>query len=70
MAEQLEVLSGRYRDLEERKRKEAAGYQTDVKLMQHKLKVVEQQVSRAAISKIKGEKDYVAYSGRTVWKLE
>ncbi|TRY70240.1 hypothetical protein TCAL_12834 [Tigriopus californicus] len=58
MLEQVEVLKDRYDALEQRKRKEAEGYQADVIQLQQKIKKIETQLVSTAISKNK-EHDYI-----------
>ena len=55
MVGQCDALRDRYEDLERRKRSEAEGYQSDVKLLQQKMRRIETQLGRAAISKAKGK---------------
>ena len=55
MVGQSDALRDRYEDLERRKRSEAEGYQSDVKLLQQKMRRIETQLGRAAISKAKGK---------------
>jgi len=54
MADQIEKLRDRCDELQRRKTVEAKGYQADVKLLQQKIKQVEQQLIRAAVTKAKG----------------
>ena len=55
MVGQCDTLRDRYEDLERRKRSEAEGYQNDVRLLQQKMRRIETQLARAAISKAKGK---------------
>ena len=55
MVGQCDTLRDRYEDLERRKRSEAEGYQNDVRLLQQKMRRIETQLGRAAISKAKGK---------------
>ena len=55
MVGQCDALRDRYEDLERRKRSEAEGYQSDVRLLQQKMRRIETQLGRAAISKAKGK---------------
>ena len=57
MVGQSDALRDRYEDLERRKRSEAEGYQSDVKLLQQKMRRIETQLGRAAISKAKGKSE-------------
>ena len=63
MVGQVDTLRDRYEELERRKRSEAAGYQNDVRLLQQKMRRIEAQLGRAAISKAKGETKTI--DGRT-----
>ena len=65
MVGQCDALRDRYEDLERRKRSEAEGYQSDVRLLQQKMRRIETQLGRAAISKAKGkiESDVVGGGG-------
>ena len=56
MVGECDALRGRYEDLERRKRSEAEGYQSDVRLLQQKMRRIETQLGRAAISKAKGKR--------------
>lgn len=58
MLEQVEVLKDRYEALEQRKRKEAEGYQSDVIRLQQKIKKIETQLVSTAISKNKGNNEW------------
>ncbi len=54
MADQIETMRDRNDDLERRKKLEAQGYRADVKLLQQKIRQVEQQLVGAAVAKSKG----------------
>jgi len=58
MSDEIDVLRARCDQLQRRKRQEAEGYQQDVRLLQEKIKRVEQQLVRAAVTKAK-EHDYI-----------
>ena len=55
MSEQMESLRERYEQLELRKKREAEGYQTDIKMLQEKMKKVENKLVMEAVSKSKGD---------------
>ena len=55
MADQIETLRERNDALERRKRTEAQGYQADVKLLQQKIRQVEQQLVSASVARTKGD---------------
>ena len=54
MVDQVESLKIRYESLEKRRKTEGEGYQTDIELLKQKLKHLEQQLVRAAVTKTKG----------------
>ena len=54
MVEQVEHLKEKYESLETRRRTEAQGFQTDVKILKEKLRHVEQKLVRATLAKVKG----------------
>ncbi len=58
MMDQVDKLKERYEDLEKRKRNEAQGYQSDVKLLNQKIRHVENQLMRASLTKSKGDHEY------------
>ena len=51
----MEHLKEKYESLEQRRKVEAQGYQTDVKILQDKLRHVEQKLVRATLAKVKGK---------------
>ena len=55
MADQVESLKDRYDELQQRKRSEAQGYQADINLLKQKIKQIEQQVVKTAVTKAKGK---------------
>ena len=57
MVEQVELLKEKYESLEIRRKTEAEGFQTDVKILKEKLRHVEQKLIRASLAKVKGEPD-------------
>ena len=54
MVDQVELLKERYEGLEKRRRNEAEGYQADINLLKQKIKHMEQQLIKAAVTKTKG----------------
>ena len=54
MVEQVESLKEKYESLENRRKTEGQGYQTDVKILKEKLRHVEQKLVRATLAKVKG----------------
>ena len=54
MVEQVEHLKDKYESLENRRKNESQGYQTDVKILKEKLRHVEQKLVRATLAKCKG----------------
>ena len=54
MVEQVEHLKDKYEGLENRRKVEAWGYQTDVKILKEKLRQVEHKLVRATLAKVKG----------------
>lgn len=56
MLEQVDAMKEQYKALQELKRKEAQGYQSDIRILQQKMKNVEQKLVSAAITKSKGAK--------------
>ena len=55
MVEQVELLKEKYESLEGRRKTEAEGFQTDVKILKEKLRHVEQKLIRASLAKVKGQ---------------
>ncbi len=55
MVDQVDLLKDRYENLEGRRKKEVEGYQSDINLLRHKLRHVEQQLVRATLAKSKGK---------------
>ena len=51
MVEQVEHLKDKYEGLENRRKVEAGGYQTDVKILKEKLRQVEHKLVRATLAK-------------------
>ena len=58
MADQVDAMRDRHEDSERRRKMEASGYQSDVKLLQQKIKQVEMQMVKAAVGKSK-EHEYI-----------
>lgn len=58
MVDQVDVLKDRYEALENRRKAESEGYQSDIKMLKQKLKYVEQQLVRATLAKGK-EHEYI-----------
>ena len=54
MVDQVDSLRDRYENLEKRRKNEAEGYQADINLLKQKLRHVEQQLIRSAVTKTKG----------------
>ena len=54
MSEQMESLRERNELLDQRRKREAEGYQTDIKMLQEKMKKVENKLVMEAVSKSKG----------------
>ena len=59
MVEQVEHLKDKYESLENRRKNEAQGYQTDVKILKEKLRHVEQKLVRATLAKCKGKEAFI-----------
>ena len=55
MVDQVDLLRDRYENLEKRRKGEAEGYQADINLLKQKLRHVEQQLIRSAVTKTKGK---------------
>ena len=55
LVDHVEMLKAQNLDLEGRKKREAQGYQADVAMLQQKMKHVEQQMVKSAITKSKGK---------------
>ena len=55
MVDQVDVLKDRYENLEKRRKNEAEGYQATINLMKQKLRHVEQQLVRSAVTRTKGK---------------
>ena len=51
----MDSLRDRYENLEKRRKNEAEGYQADINLLKQKLRHVEQQLIRSAVTKTKGK---------------
>lgn len=58
MVDQVDLLRDRYENLEKRRKGEAEGYQADINLLKQKLRHVEQQLIRSAVTKTK-EHEYI-----------
>ena len=54
MVDQVDSLRDRYENLEKRRKNETEGYQADINLLKQKLRHVEQQLIRSAVTKTKG----------------
>ena len=55
MVDQVDALKERYENLEKRRKQEGEGYQADIHLLKQKLRHVEQQLVRAAVTRSKGK---------------
>ena len=55
MVDQVDALKDRYENLEKRRKQEGEGYQADIHLLKQKLRHVEQQLVRAAVTRSKGK---------------
>ena len=61
MVDQVDTLKERYENLEKRRKQEGEGYQADIHLLKQKLRHVEQQLVRAAVTRSKGKNQNISF---------